>query len=295
VILISLYIIFTLFSDLEVVVLNIQEIGKQELAIAVGLFLVTAGLRAIRWHFFLKWLGIQIPFRRNLIYYLAGYAFVISPGRVGEIVRSPFIKRDYGISVSKTASVTLVERFYDITAITLIISVGLSFSDFNKTLVIIPVGLVVAMLCIITSKRWLSKILVKLSKIGIFSKLVPNVDEVFTVFSSMLKTRYFVTGIAVSTINGILEATAVFLIILGLGYNIDFTDLTVLFHTSSFAANISLVPGGLGVLEGGLIGLLILYNIKYEVALSTVILIRVISTGMFSAIGAFCLNIISKR
>ena len=294
-IIISIYIIFTIFSDFEKVLSSIKEIDKQKLSIAIGILIITVGLRAGRWHFFLRRVTTQIPLKQSILYYLAGYAFILSPGRAGEIIRSPFIKRDYGVSISKTAPIVLVERFYDMLAITLIISIGLIFSDFDKAVIVLPIGFVVAMFLIIRSKTVFSNILVKISKIKIFSKWIPNVDESFEVIFSLMKTRFFLTGVIVSIVNGVLEATAVYLLILGLGENVSFVNLAVLFHTSSFAANLSLIPGGLGVLEGGLIGLLVLYKIKYEIALSVTILIRLLSTGMFSVIGLISLRIISKK
>ena len=294
-IIISIYIIFTIFSDFEKVLSSIKEIDKQKLSIAIGILIITVGLRAGRWHFFLRRVTTQIPLKQSILYYLAGYAFILSPGRAGEIIRSPFIKRDYGVSISKTAPIVLVERFYDMLAITLIISIGLIFSDFDKAVIVLPIGFVVAMFLIIRSKTVFSNILVKISKIKIFSKWIPNVDESFEVIFSLMKTRFFLTGVIVSIVNGVLEATAVYLLILGLGENVSFVNLAVLFHTSSFAANVSLIPGGLGVLEGGLIGLLVLYKIKYEIALSVTILIRLLSTGMFSVIGLISLRIISKK
>jgi len=292
---ISVYIVFTIFSDFEKVVSSIKEIDKQKLSIAIGILIVTIGLKTVRWHFFLRRVTTQIPLKQSILYYLAGYAFILSPGRAGEIIRSPFIKRDYGISISKTAPIVLVERFYDMLAITLIIGIGLIFSDFNKTIIVLPIGFVIAMCLIIRNRTACSKTLIKISKIKIFSKWIPNVDESFEVIFSLMKTRFFLTGMIVSIVNCILEATAVYLLILGLGENINFVNLVVLFHTTGFAANASLIPGGLGVLEGGLIGLLVLYKIKYEIALSVTILFRLLSTGMFSVIGLISLRIISKK
>jgi len=56
-----------------------------------------------------------------------------------------------------------------------------------------------------------------------------------------------------------------------------------------------MIPGGIGVLEGGLIGLLVLYGIKYEVALSVTVLVRIVSTGLYSVIGLICLQFVSQK
>jgi len=44
-----------------------------------------------------------------------------------------------------------------------------------------------------------------------------------------------------------------------------------------------------------MIGLFVLFNIPYDVAVTAIILIRLLSTGLFTAIGMICLKIISKE
>ena len=59
-----------------------------------------------------------------------------------------------------------------------------------------------------------------------------------------------------------------------------------------FAATASMIPGGIEVREGSFIGLMVIYQIKYEIALSVAVLVRLVSTGFYSVIGVICLQII---
>lgn len=294
IILVFIYVVFLVFSDVEKTLSTIISINLRYLLTAIGLWALGGMLRVFRWHFFLKRITSLIPFRQSILYFLSGYAFILSPARVGEIIRSPFIKRDYGISISKTAPIVLVERFYDLLAVTVIISVGLIFSDFEKTIIILPVAFVVLMLLIIRSKSTFSKILRKLSRMKLVSMMVPNIEESFEVIFSLIRIKYFLSGTITSITIGILEAASVYFLILGLNGGIDFNNLIVIFHASNFAAAASMIPGGIGIMEGGLVGLLVIYKVNYETALAVVVLVRLISTGMFSAIGIICLRLISK-
>lgn len=295
VILVFIYVVFLVFSDFEKVVTSINEIDKKNFLLAIGIWAVGIGLRIVKWHFFLRRITNLIPFRKSMLYYLAGYAFLLSPGGVGEIIRSPFIMRDYGISISKTAPIVLVDRFYHLLAVTVIIGVGIIFSGFEKSTIVLPLGFVVTILLIIWNKPLFSRVLLKLSKIKFFKKTVPNVDESFEVIFNLMKARFFLVGTAISITYSILEAISVYLLIIGLSGNINFMDLIVIYHVSNFASAVSLIPGGIGVMEGGLVGLLVLFTIKYEIALSVVVLFRLISTAIFSMIGVISLRIISKN
>ena len=295
IILISIYVVFLIFSDIEKTFSTIIGIEKSYLLLAIGFWLFGGLLRVFRWHIFLRRITDQIPFKQSVLYFLSGYEFILSPARAGEIIRSPFIKRDYGISISKTAPIILVERFNDLLAVTIIISIGLIFSEFEKTVIVLPLGIVAIMLLIITNKTVLSKMLLRLSKMKFINKMIPNVDESFDVIYSLIKPKFFILGTVTSLVIGVLEVTSVYFFIIGFNEEINFNDLVVIFHASNFAAAASMIPGGIGILEVGLVGLLVLYEVKYEIALSVVVLVRLVSTGVFSIIGLFCLRIISKK
>ena len=42
-------------------------------------------------------MSVSIPFSRNTLYYIAGFAFTVTPGKVGEVVRLWLLRREYGL------------------------------------------------------------------------------------------------------------------------------------------------------------------------------------------------------
>lgn len=295
IILIAIYVGFLIFSDIEKTFVTIISVDVINLSLMIFMWILGVIIRIFRWNYFLRKITKLIPFRKSILYYLSGYAFILSPARAGEIIRSPFIKRDYGISISKTAPIVLVERFYDLLAVTAIISVGLFLADFEKVVILLPLGFLVTIFIIIRSKKIFNKILLRLSKIRIVNRIVPNTEESFETIFALMKPKSFFVGSLSSILIGILEVIGIYYLILGLDGKINFNDLLVIFHVSNFAATASMIPGGIGILEGGLVGLLVLYKIKYEVALSIVVLVRLVSTGLFSIIGLVCLQVISNK
>ena len=85
IVLISIYVAFILSSDITKINESIMKMKPSYLLIAIFLWISGNLIKTIRWHFFLKEFDNQIPFKQNIQYYLAGLAFVISPGRIGEI------------------------------------------------------------------------------------------------------------------------------------------------------------------------------------------------------------------
>lgn len=294
-ILISIYVAFIFFSDVNVIYESLTNMNPLHFLIAVILYISGNFIKSIRWHLFLKEFDDRIPFKQNFKYYLAGFAFAISPGRFGEIVRSPYIQRDYGISISKTTSIVLVERFYDILGLTIVFAIGLSLVEFSTRVLLVPLIIIILFILILKNKKKLLKLMNLLSKIKLLKNLDSNVDEIYDSILKLMKIKFFLLGCGISTVSFLLFTIAVYFLISGLGANLSFQEILVIFPSSMFIAAVSFIPAGIGVLEGGMIGLLTLYDVQYEIAIATTMLMRIIGIGIISVIGFYFLKIISKN
>jgi len=295
IVLIVIYVAFLLSTDITKVQNNLTSMNYFYLVIAIALWSSGNVVRIIRWHIFLKEIDDKVPFKSNIKYYLAGFAFILSPGRVGEVVRSPYLKRDYGIPISKTASIVFVERFYDLLGITVLLSIGLLFIEFEKSILLIPLTIIALAILIFKNKRFLTYIVGKTSRIKFLSMLNSNFEELYESAQKILKIKFLAAGIVLSTITYFLQALAVFYLVVGFGEIITLEQITVIFTSSQFVAALTMIPAGIGVFDGGMAGLLVLYDLDYDIAVAIIILIRLMSIGLFSGIGMIFLHIISRK
>jgi len=292
--LISIYIVFIFSSDITKINDSLMKMNPFYLLIAILLWISGNLIKTVRWHFFLNEFDNRIPFKQNFKYYLAGLAFVISPGRIGEIVRSPYIKRDYGVSISKTSSIVFVERVYDVMGLTIVLIIGLSLVEFNKTILLVPLSMLILIILILKNKNKLLKLMKLMSKIKLLRNIDSNVEEVHDSVLKLMKTKFFLLGCSISTVTFLLNSVGVYFLISGLGAVLSFEEIMVIFPASLFIAILSFIPAGIGVFEGGMIGMLTLFGVHYEIAIATTILIRIITTGIMSVIGLYFLKIISN-
>lgn len=82
--------------------------------------------RAIRWNYYLKSLGFHLAPRYVVLTYLAGFAFTLSPGKVGEMARARYYQRDQNMQLSSTAAAFFVERLMDVLAMACLALLGLA-------------------------------------------------------------------------------------------------------------------------------------------------------------------------
>ena len=111
----------------------------------------------------------------------------------------------------------------------------------------------------------------------------------------MLKIKFLASGIVLSTIIYFLQSLAVFSLVIGFGGIISLEQIAVIFPTSQFVGSLSMIPGGIGVFDGGMVGLFVFYGLDYDIAITITILIRLISTGIFSVVGMIFLHLISRK
>ncbi len=83
--------------------------------LAVVCSLLNYALRVVRWQRYLARLGCSLPLGFVALTYVAGFAFTVSPGKVGEITRARYYSR-FGVSLADVAGAFFVERLLDVMA-----------------------------------------------------------------------------------------------------------------------------------------------------------------------------------
>lgn len=294
-VLILIYIFLVFYFDLQQISKALEEINLFYFFLSIGIWGLALIIRILRWHLLFQNVSKKILFRHNVLYYLSGLSMVFSPARVGEIIRLPYIKRDYEIPVSKSFTVVIVERYHDVLAVIIIIGIALFFIDIPKIVLIIPPIVVITLILAITKKNFCIKLSNKLHKIKFIRKFLPDMNESMETLFSFFHTKIFIKTIMTSLVVYLLDAISFFYLLKSIHVDLDFMLVTAIVHGSVLISSLSMVPAGIGVWEGGFIAMLVNSGISNEVAISASLLSRIVFTGAFSIIGLICLRLISNK
>src|SRR5579859_2230931 len=103
------------------------------IAAAVFLSLLNYGVRIVRWRTYLARLGHSFPFTFVALTYVAGFAYTLSPGKVGEIVRARYYM-PRGVAFPEVTAAFFAERLLDVIAMlglaSLVLSTASRFGGF---------------------------------------------------------------------------------------------------------------------------------------------------------------------
>jgi uncharacterized protein (TIRG00374 family) len=290
------YFMYVLYYDAFSLVTGLSKIRIGYLTLVLLCVSLSIFVRGARQYYLLYKIGIRLPFGRNLLLYLAGLSMVMTPGSLGQAIKSYFLYRNYGEPVSKTVPLVLVERYLDILAIFAFVAVSviLISNEFLFTPVLI-IGLV--LLAIPVLIRFHNVILFKIEyvfphKFDRLQNIFSGIDKSILSFFSITTIIY---GWPISIVAWFFEALAIFFSFGALDMWLGFEVTTAFGFSSLMFGAISLVPGGAGVTELSFVQLLIYYGLPASEAATAVLLVRISSLWYSTLIGLVAVKIILRQ
>ena len=226
-----------------------QRVGWGGGALLLALSCFNYAVRFGRWQYYLTCLGHRVPVGPSLRYYLASFAFTATPGKLGEGVRS-FYLRPYGVPFSESLSALFVERLFDLSATLLLAALGVLYFGRYLPLVLVPVGVVLLVLLLLNSARfrgWLRSFHIR--RLG-------GVLDGLESASILSRGPRLAVGLFLSLLGWGAEATAFHLTVTLLGLDIPWVASFGIYGLAISIGAISFLPGGLGGTEATMLVLL---------------------------------------
>ena len=261
--------------------------------LAFASYYLTFPLRALRWRVLLKNAGFREDRGVNLpslwgltqIMIINWFANCVLYARLGDAYRSYLLKEHSGVSFSKAIGTVLAERVIDIVVVFLLL-MGTLFGLLGSR------GMVVAAAVFGAGTLMLAIIAILILAVGRFGGFVERclpgkVKSVYKLFREGTLgsfERLPLLGF-LSIVIWLLEAGRLLLVSHALGIPIGFSLVLFAALANALLTAVPFTPGGLGLVEAGLIGLLTI-SLSREGALSIVLVDRSISFLSVIAIGA---------
>src|SRR3954452_6603529 len=94
-------------------------------------------LRFFKWDVYLRMIGATGVAKSNsLMIFLSGMAMAMTPGKVGEVLKSYLLKQVRGTPIAQSAPVVMAERITDGVAMLVLASVGLVMFNYGTALLV---------------------------------------------------------------------------------------------------------------------------------------------------------------
>ncbi|MBT0955980.1 flippase-like domain-containing protein [Alphaproteobacteria bacterium KMM 3653] len=265
---------------------QIRKLTWAEVLILLALSMVNYLFRGLRWHMFARCLGLPTTLGQDIRHFFGGFAMSVTPGRVGELIRMRWLKRETGWSVERTAPLVLVDRASDLAAMAVILGAAALLAGMGTG---IPGAGIVAVLAlgaaIIATRPALLSGCVTLAyrALGVWPRLFAKVRGAARSLRLFGSPRILSAAALLGVIGWLAEGYAFHLLLMWMGADIGFWSAVAIFTFSTLAGGLTGAPGGVGGAEAAMIALLGLQGIPLEVSIPATAIIRV--TTLWFAIG----------
>jgi uncharacterized protein (TIRG00374 family) len=268
----------------------LQGVGLPVVTGVLGLSLVNYALRSLRWQLLCRHVAVAVPLPRNVLYYVAGFAFTITPGKLGEVVRLWFLERGHGYRYERTFGVMVLDRLTDAWPLLLLALFGVAdVAGRAGTLAAMAAMLAVGTI-VLLHPAWLAG-LVRL----VYGR-VRRGPRLFARFSraSRMLARFASPGVLtlamlLGVFGWLAEIAGAWLILDALGVALPLTTIAFVFGFGMLVGGLPLFPGGLGGAEVTIAGLLVLLGVPLPVAVAATALIRLVTLGFAVVLGFLAL------
>jgi uncharacterized protein (TIRG00374 family) len=284
----ALYAGSSLFTGAEDVLGAVSRVDARVWVLILGLSLLNYLLRFCRWQWYLARLGHVLPPLRHLAYYVAGFAFTTTPGKVGEAIRSIYL-RLHGVSFADSLAAFFVERFLDLLAVLLLgLLIARLFSDVWWPTICAAV-LVVAILAAVATPGLRRGITARLgrSRSPRVQSLGAQVHSLMRSFEALLSPRMLLVGVALGLVAWTAEGTGFYLVLRDLHVEVSAPVAAGVYASGMLVGALSFIPGGLGSTEAAMVLMLTVLGMEVTGAIAATIVCRVATLWFAVALG-FC-------
>lgn len=275
----------TLASDYNAIMSSLLRFPVGVLALVIGLVVIGWLLRGWRFHYYLRQSGEDVPFGYALKAFLAGFALTGTPGKVGEAVKGVFLKQDYGVPITKVVGILVIERLMDLWGVLLLGAFSLLlFSGWERLFLLCAAAVIAGGICLCLEGVY-RPVLETIGRISFLSWICNRVLGVLLAGRELMTPRIFLVGLAFSAVAWGMESISLFLILEGFHLPATLLQSNFVYCFSTIVGALSMLPGGIGGTEAGMIGLLAFMGISYTSGLPAVILIRLCTLWMAVLVG----------
>ena len=214
---------------------------------------------------------------------------IVTPGGSGELIKSYYLKKNFGYPLAKTFPTVIVERLQDLTGITgILLIVGVLLENYNVILLMLLLLFTVSLIFASGKKKKLFNFLLSiLEKIPILKKQAPSFSESYQVFGELTSSKIMTKTLSLSFFVWMTDAIMIYLIFMGFNLNFDIIFSTFSMYGSLLLGVLTMVPAGVGVTEVSFVEILRSEGVDIGISTSLVILFRLVTIWFLTVLG-FC-------
>ncbi len=313
----AVFIIIAFMADYKKVAAALMDFPLKLWPFILFLSLMNYAFRLIKWDFYLEKLDIKIPRLSSALIFFSGFIMAITPGKMGEVLKSLLMYEHHGVAVTRSAPAVFMERLTDVLALLFICASGVAFALAGKSgggaapgtgagglsfesgqlLSLAAVAVITfALIAALSSRRFVMGVLKFMERFSFIKKHIVHIESLFEAARLILMPWPLFYATFLSILAWALECYSLYYIITVISPGLSAPPLELhLFSSFAYAFStiigaLAMLPGGLFVTEGGMAFLLVgLVKLTMSKAVAATFMVRAATLWFALLIGIFAL------
>jgi uncharacterized protein (TIRG00374 family) len=280
--------VVTFRADLSRISLMPVWQARDAVLFAAMLSILNYLLRIVRWSAYLKRFGFRFPAGFTALSYVAGFAFTLSPGKVGEMVRARYYK-DAGVPLNATTAAFFMERLMDTVAMASLALFGVALSSGYAPILWASFLALFGVLVVLAAMPWhtCQAAVARADQLpALLRGTLKGVLQMLVSARSLLHPRLLAFSFLISLLAWCAEGTG--LMVLGNlapAVPLDWATANGIYAIAVLVGAISFLPGGLGSTEVVMATLLTAHGYAMPQAILITMVCRILTLWLAVVIG----------
>ena len=289
---------FSIFADIGKLGERLGDFAWWTFGAALVLALVNYGLRFVRWQLYLSRTELDVPRGVSALVFVSGFALSVTPGKVGELIKSYLLRALRGIPVTRSAPIVVAERVTDLIALVVLGLIGVTLYGVAIPTVAAAAAIVLGGLLVLSAPTLTNGIIRVLTAPKLTRRFRERLHEFYKGLAALVRPTPLSWASALAILAWLAECIGFALIANGFpGAAVPLGLAILIYAATTVAGALSFLPGGLIVTEAAMVLLLVEASSGFDqaTAIGATILIRLATLWFAVLLGGGALVLLRRR
>lgn len=261
---------------------------------ALGLALGNYTIRCARWALYLRRQAVRVPASSSALVFGAGLSLSITPGKVGDLIKSYLLRELHGVPATRTAPIVIAERVTDLVALLVLAVAGVAAYGVAITAAAAAGALIAVGLVLLAWPRPTRALIDAVTRAARLRRLRAPLHDMYASLAALCRPATLAAATAIALPAWLCECAGFALIVNAFpGAHVDLGLAVVIYAGTTIAGALSFLPGGLGVTEGAMAMWLVrgATRLDRSAAVDATLLTRLATLWFAVGLGVVCLAV----
>ena len=269
---VAVYLVMAVYADIGKLAAVLASFRWSLFFILLALTTLAYLIRFVKWSLIIRKAGVELDLEDNLFVFFSGLSMVVTPAKIGEIWKGWLVRDLTGTALSKTVPAVIVDRITDVIGLVMLSFLGAFYLQEGVYTLILLLMLFFVSIRALRSRRLSSAVISVLDKKA--DRYAENARVVHQTFLDTLEPKTLIVTSLVSAFGWLFEGLALYVVVLGFRSHINLMLSVFIFSFASLAGAASMLPGGLGVAEATISGMLQLFGSPQATSVGIALIVR---------------------